>query len=216
MNSTLNAVEPALDPNAEPNRVPARSWAWLRRREMLLLLIFVGVLILNVNLSPYFLGIDNLVNVFQLSIEKAIIALIMTLIIISGEIDLSVAAVMGLSATVFGILYQNNVPLPLAGVVDIGRRAVVRRVQRRVDRIRKFAIPRRDAGRVGRLSRIGFRPFRRSIRDELPGLVHGTRPEYPWFAISADAACVWRPVYRIWDCASFFSVWATGIRGWQQ
>lgn len=91
-----------------------RRWAWLRSREMLLLLIFVGVVFINIQLSPFFLGVENLVNVFQLSIEKAIIALIMTLIIIGGEIDLSVAAIMGLCATLFGWFYQNGVPIPLA------------------------------------------------------------------------------------------------------
>ena len=35
-------------------------------------------------------------NLFQLSIEKVIVALVMTLIIINGEIDLSVASIMGL------------------------------------------------------------------------------------------------------------------------
>ena len=38
----------------------------------------------------------------------------MTLIIISGEIDLSVASVMGLAACVMAYLFQMGVPLPLA------------------------------------------------------------------------------------------------------
>src|SRR5262249_53223378 len=92
---------------------------WLGRSETLLLVIFIGVVLINISLSPYFLGIDNLVNVFQLSIEKAIIALIMTLIIINGEIDLSVAAVMGLCATVFGAFYRAGVPVPLAALYTL-------------------------------------------------------------------------------------------------
>ncbi len=97
-----------------------RNWNWLQGRETLLAVIFVGVIFVNIQLSPYFLGVDNLVNVFQLSIEKATIALIMTLIIISGEIDLSVAAVMGLCATIFGWLYQGGVALPLAALLTLG------------------------------------------------------------------------------------------------
>ncbi len=93
---------------------------WLRSRELLLLIIFVGVIVINIQLSPFFLGVDNLVNVFQLSIEKAIMALIMTLIIISGEIDLSIAAVMGLCATLFGWFYRGGVPLPLAAMYTLG------------------------------------------------------------------------------------------------
>ncbi len=99
----------------------SRRWAWLRSREMLLLVIFIGVIIVNINLSPFFLGVDNLVNVLLLSIEKAMIALIMTYIIIAAEIDLSVAAVMGLCATLFGYLFQNaGLPLPLAALYTLG------------------------------------------------------------------------------------------------
>ncbi len=98
----------------------SRRWTWLGSREILLLVIFVGVVILNISLSPFFLGIDNLVNVFQLSIEKAIIALIMTLIIINGEIDLSVAAIMGLCATLFGWFFRAGVPVPLAALYTLG------------------------------------------------------------------------------------------------
>jgi rhamnose transport system permease protein len=92
---------------------------WVGSREALLLIIFIGVVFVNIQLSPYFLGVDNLVNVFQLSIEKAIMALIMTLIIINGEIDLSIAAVMGLCATLFGWFYRAGVPLPLAALATL-------------------------------------------------------------------------------------------------
>jgi rhamnose transport system permease protein len=93
---------------------------WLKSWEGLLALVFICVIIANVSLSPFFLGVENLVNIFQLSIEKIMIGLIMTLIIINGEIDLSVAAVMGMCATIFGWLYQNGTPLPVAAVITLG------------------------------------------------------------------------------------------------
>ncbi len=68
-------------------------------------------------MSPAFLTVNNQINLFQLSIEKIIVALIMTLIIINGEIDLSVASVMGLAACLFGWLFQQGVPAPLACLV---------------------------------------------------------------------------------------------------
>ena len=43
---------------------------------MLLLVVIVAV---NISYSPYFLGVENIVNLFQLSIEKIIVALVMTL-----------------------------------------------------------------------------------------------------------------------------------------
>jgi len=48
-----------------------------------------------------------------------LIALPMALVIITGEIDLSVASVVGLSSVVFGTLSQAGLPLALAGVVAI-------------------------------------------------------------------------------------------------
>ena len=57
-----------------------------------------GSIVANAAASPDYPGVQNLVNLFQLSIEKVIVALMMTLIIINGEIDLSAASVMGLAA----------------------------------------------------------------------------------------------------------------------
>ena len=69
-----------------------------------LALVFVLTLAWNAAFAPEFLTVQNQINLFQLSIEKIIVALVMTLIIINAEIDLSVASVMGLSAAVFGYL----------------------------------------------------------------------------------------------------------------
>jgi rhamnose transport system permease protein len=69
-----------------------------------LLAIFLATLAFNTAFAPEFLTVQNQINLFQLSIEKIIVALIMTLVIINAEIDLSVASVMGLSAALFGYL----------------------------------------------------------------------------------------------------------------
>jgi rhamnose transport system permease protein len=86
----------------------------LRGWEALLLVLLAIIVAANVSASPFYLGVGNLVNLFQLSIEKVIVALAMTLIIINGEIDLSVASIMGLSACVLAWLFQMGVPVPLA------------------------------------------------------------------------------------------------------
>ena len=86
----------------------------LRGWEVLLFVLLVVIVAANVSASPYYLGVGNLVNLFQLSIEKVIVALAMTLIIINGEIDLSVASIMGLAACVLAWLFQMGVPMPLA------------------------------------------------------------------------------------------------------
>jgi rhamnose transport system permease protein len=89
---------------------------WTRERtwEVLLALILVGTVVYNASRSPVYLDIDNFVNLFRLSIEKVIVAVIMTFVIINGEIDLSVASVMAFSACVLGAAYDAGVPFPLA------------------------------------------------------------------------------------------------------
>lgn len=93
--------------------------SFLRRWEALLLGILFVVVLFNVTRSPFYLRIDNLVNVFELSIEKIIVALVMTFIIINGEIDLSVASVMGLAACVVARLHADGVAMPLAVLVAL-------------------------------------------------------------------------------------------------
>src|SRR6185503_13532739 len=60
----------------------------------------------------------------QLGIEKAIVTLAMTFVIINGDIDLSVASMMGLSAAIVANLFERGVPLPVALVVALGAGAV--------------------------------------------------------------------------------------------
>ena len=51
--------------------VLARLQSW----EGLLLVLLAIVVGFNLASSPYYLGVDNIVNLFQLSVEKIIIAL---------------------------------------------------------------------------------------------------------------------------------------------
>jgi rhamnose transport system permease protein len=81
---------------------------------LLVILLLIGVVIGSV-LSPYFLSSFNLEYALPSNImEIAIMALPMTLIIIAGEIDLSVASVLGLASVVLGLLWQSGHPLWLA------------------------------------------------------------------------------------------------------
>ena len=78
------------------------------------------IIAINVALAPEFLTFSNQINLFQLSIEKIIVALVMTFVIINAEIDLSVGSMMGLSACAFGWLFQQGVPAPAAIAICIG------------------------------------------------------------------------------------------------
>lgn len=85
--------------------------------EGLLLVILVIVVATNAFTVDEFLTRQNQINLFQLSIEKIIVALAMTFIIISAEIDLSVASIMGLAACAFAILFHSGVPAGVAIVL---------------------------------------------------------------------------------------------------
>ncbi len=93
--------------------------ARLRSWEGLLLAVLAAVVAFNVARSPYYLGVGNIVNLFQLEIEKIIVALVMTLIIINGEIDLSVASVMGMSACLMAWLFHQGVPMTWAALAAL-------------------------------------------------------------------------------------------------
>ena len=96
--------------------------------ETLLAIILIVVVIINITLSPFYLGVQNQINLFQLSIEKIIVALVMTLIIINAEIDLSVASIMGLSACtlayVWDLGFTMSTALPIALLVGLAAGAV--------------------------------------------------------------------------------------------
>lgn len=91
-----------------------KVWRRLKSWEGLLLGILVVVLVVNALNTPAYLTVDNWVNLFELYIEKIIIALVMTFIIINGEIDLSVASVMALSAATMAFLHEREIAFPIA------------------------------------------------------------------------------------------------------
>ena len=90
-------VEPA--PAGRPSRsLPRRvGEAFLRRREASVLVVAVALGVYFASASPAFLTQPNLVNIAQTTAPVAIIAAGMVLVLVNGEIDLSVAAVFALA-----------------------------------------------------------------------------------------------------------------------
>jgi ribose transport system permease protein len=71
---------------------------------------FLGLLVLCVALfiaTPYFLTVNNLLNVLDQVTIIGIIAVGMTLVIVTGGIDLSVGSVLALSTMIVGWTFQN-------------------------------------------------------------------------------------------------------------
>ncbi len=96
-----------------------RSLERLKSWEGFLLALLLSIIIFNSLRVPAYLSIGNQINLFELSIEKIIVALIMAFIIINAEIDLSVASMMGLSACTLGYLYSLGVPMPAAFLIGL-------------------------------------------------------------------------------------------------
>ena len=74
----------------------------LTKWETILLIIFILIILINSNLSPYFLDPINILDTTFNFIEKSIIALPMIFIIICGDIDISVASIIALSSVFMG------------------------------------------------------------------------------------------------------------------
>ena len=84
----------------------------LKSWEMLLFLVAVAIFIGNSFASPYFLNAWNLSDATFNFTEKAMIAFAMALLIIAGEIDLSVASIIALASTAMGAVAQFDVSTP--------------------------------------------------------------------------------------------------------
>lgn len=78
----------------------------LLRWETLLLFIFVAVNIMNISLSKNYLNLTNLFTNINTFMVKGLIALPMAYILLLGDIDLTVGAIVCLSATLLGVTYN--------------------------------------------------------------------------------------------------------------
>jgi rhamnose transport system permease protein len=88
--------------------------------EGLLLALLVLVVAWNASSVPGYLDPRNQINLLTLSQEKAIIVLAMAFVIIGGEIDLSVASIMGLSGVIVATLAERGTSMELAILVALG------------------------------------------------------------------------------------------------
>jgi rhamnose transport system permease protein len=87
--------------------------------DLLLVFALAAVLVLGSFQSPYFLNGASFSLMFSAFSEKSIMVLAMMLIIIVGEIDLSVASILGLSSAILGFLFAAGWPLWLAMLIAL-------------------------------------------------------------------------------------------------
>ncbi|MDE1992006.1 MAG: ABC transporter permease [Rhizobiaceae bacterium] len=110
--------ETPTEKRAIPDRLGTPFKRILASWEILLLGVAILIFIFNSIASPYFLDPYNLSDATFNFTEKAMIAFAMALLVIAGEIDLSVAAIIALASTAMGAAAQ--VGVDTAGLVAIG------------------------------------------------------------------------------------------------
>ncbi len=94
--------------------------------ELSLVVVFVLMLLVFSMASPYFLTWTNMVNLGQTLATSGIVAVMMTLVILSGGIDLSVGSVAALAGVTTSFFWTDaGVPLALAAVLGVGAGVLV-------------------------------------------------------------------------------------------
>ena len=111
----MSALDTSTTPAAQDAAAARPRWQTLviRPETMTFILLVIGVFA-GSQLSPFFLDISYILRSFTLYAELAIVALVLTMVIISGEIDLSPAANMALSACIFAYAQAAGLPIPVA------------------------------------------------------------------------------------------------------
>jgi ribose transport system permease protein len=91
-----------------------------------LLVIFIAMSIVFSLLSPYFLTVDNFVNIMKTLPVVGIVAIGETLVLISGGVDLSVGSVAALSGVVTGLFWeQAGLPIWFAALAGLTTAALI-------------------------------------------------------------------------------------------
>ncbi|MQB22513.1 ABC transporter permease [Agrobacterium tumefaciens] len=115
---SIDQTQPLASPRIIPDKLGTPFRRVMASWEVLLLGVAILIFIANSLASPYFLDAWNLSDASFNFTEKAMIAFAMALLIIAGEIDLSVAAIIALASTAMGYAVQMGVGTP--GLVAIG------------------------------------------------------------------------------------------------
>lgn len=111
MSQTIKAI---------PDRLQSPLLSKIKSWESLLLTVAIGIFIANSFASPYFLNAWNLSDATFNFTEKAMIAFAMALLIITGEIDLSVASIIALASTAMGAAAQLDVSTVTLVIIGLG------------------------------------------------------------------------------------------------
>lgn len=100
-------------PRHIPDRLHSPLARGLRSWEAILVAVAIAVFLTNSFLSPHFLNAWNLSDATFNFTEKALIAFAMAMLIIAGDIDLSVASIIALASTAMGLAMTAGADVPV-------------------------------------------------------------------------------------------------------
>jgi rhamnose transport system permease protein len=106
----IDDLKPGDEPTGGP-RPTGLSLGVFIRWETLLLILLGGTIAFGASVSTYFLQSTNLFYICLNVGEVAIMALPLTLIVVTGEIDLSVASMLGLTGVAMAELFKHGWPI---------------------------------------------------------------------------------------------------------
>lgn len=89
------------------------QWEWM------LAIVLVAINVVNTMASPNYLEFNSLMSAIQMFLDKAIIVFPMMLVILMGDIDISVASTMALSSVVMGVAYNAGIPMAVSIILAL-------------------------------------------------------------------------------------------------
>lgn len=110
MTTSEKAIPTTISALPPRKTIAARLLRW----EWFLVVLIMLVVLINSNLSPYFLNARNLFRSSSDFLEMGLMMLPMVFIIVTGNVDLSVASVLGMTASFMGWLHMHGVNIWVA------------------------------------------------------------------------------------------------------
>ncbi|MEN3203732.1 MAG: ABC transporter permease [Atribacterota bacterium] len=97
-------------------RAKSLSFRW----EWLLLVLILGAFFVNVRLSPYFWNYRSFMDALSVFLEAGFMVFSMVMILVAGDIDISVASIAALSSVLMALSHKAGLPMGLAMLVALG------------------------------------------------------------------------------------------------
>jgi rhamnose transport system permease protein len=91
----------------------------IKQWEFMLICVFIVINIINISLSENYLNYNNIMNALIVYMDKALMVFPMAMVILLGDIDISIASTLTLSSVLMGVSYKAGVPMPIAVVIAL-------------------------------------------------------------------------------------------------